>query len=84
MQERGIFNQIFAKYEIHKQECPSPSLSIGFENCISAFFPIIGGLILSIILLIVEHHPESWTRLALILKYYEKSDLDDDQFQGRF
>ena len=38
MQERGIFKQIFAKYEIHKQECPSPSLSIGFENCISAFF----------------------------------------------
>ena len=70
MQESGIVDQIFAKYELHKQECPSPGLSIGFENCISAFFPIIGGLILSLILLIVEHHPESWTRLALILKYY--------------
>ena len=81
MQERGIFNQIFAKYEIHKQECPSPSLSIGFENCISAFFLIIGGLILSLILLIVEHHPESWRRLALILNYYGKSEINNDQFQ---
>ena len=81
MQERGIFKQIFAKYEIHEQECPSPSLSIGFENCISAFFLIIGGLILSLILLIVEHHPESWRRLALILNYYGKSEINNDQFQ---
>ena len=80
MQESGIVDQIFAKYELHEQECPSPSLSLGFENCISAFFLIIGGLILSIILLIVEHHPESWRRLALILNYYGRSEIHHDQF----
>ena len=32
-------DQIFAKYELNKQECPSPSLSFGFEKLCFGFVP---------------------------------------------
>ena len=72
MKESGIFDQILSKYEFQDQECSGPKLSLGFESCVSAFFPVIGGLILSLILLIIEYHPESWTRCRKLLNYYDR------------
>ena len=80
MQENGIFDHIFEKYEVKKQECPGPMLSLGFENCITAFFPIIGGLMISLILLLLEFHPQSWTRFSTLLNYYNQKDNSDDLF----
>ena len=72
MKESGIFDQIFSHYEFQEQECSNPSLSLGFESCITAFFPIIGGMTFSLFLLAVEYHPESWTRLSMLLNYYDR------------
>ena len=80
MQENGIFDQIFEKYEVKKQECPGPMLSLGFENCITAFFPIIVGIIISLILLLLEFHPNSWTRFSTLLNYYNQKDNSSDLF----
>ena len=74
MKENGVLDQIFAKYAPEKQDCPSPGLSMGFESCVTAFFPIIGGFAISIFLLMIEFHPTSWKRLAKILKCYDRKD----------
>lgn len=80
MQENGVFDQIFEKYKVQKQECPGPSLSLGFENCITAFFPIIVGLVISLILFVVEFHPNSWTKLSIFLNYYNQTEQSNDLF----
>ena len=72
MNENGILDQILSYYELQEQECSKPSLSLGFESCIIAFFPIIGGMTFSLFLLAVEYHPESWTRLSMLLNYYDR------------
>ena len=55
MDEQGITQKIFAKYEATPQECPNYNgLPLGFDNCIAAFFVLIGGLFLGFCLLPLE------------------------------
>ena len=55
MDEQGITQKIFAKYEATPQECPNYNgLPLGFDNCIAAFFVLIGGLFMGFCLFLLE------------------------------
>lgn len=79
MKEKGLSEQILAKYDPGEQICQDSSGEpIGFDSCFTAFLALIGGLGLGLILFLVE----SMAPNLSLLQMYDRKDINNDDFKN--
>ena len=79
MKEKGLSEQILAKYDPGDQICPDSSgQPIGFDSCFTAFLALIGGLGLGLILFLIEFMAPN----VSLLQMYDRKDMNNDDFQN--
>ena len=86
LREKGALKQIANKYESGEQVCPDMSgQPLGFDSCFTAFLALIGGLMIGLTLMILEHISGQEKSIPYLDSYGGTSSnetLDPEQMQN--